>query len=102
MRIIKIKRHIIHDGKVINIDDIDFSAPGEYNTMVDGDLSIHDVTKKIREKGTFTVTDKNIEGNAVFIVKPEDYNIKIPKTVISNIAEEIEVTVDVTLEAFQK
>jgi hypothetical protein len=41
--------------------------------------------------------DGQIHGNSVFIVKPSDYDIKIPRAVINNIAEEIEVTVDVKL-----
>jgi len=89
-------------GKVVNTEDVDFSVNGKYNVVVEGDLTIHGVTNKISEKGTFTVTGENIEGQAEFVLKPEDYKIKIPKTVINNIAEEIEVTVDVTLEPFQK
>ena len=65
---------------------------------VEGDLTIHGVTKKITEKGTFTVkAGDKVHGNSKFMVKPADYSIKIPGTVVKNIAETIEVTVDVEL-----
>jgi hypothetical protein len=56
-----------------------------------------DVTKSIRETGTLTVTEGLIEGKAVFVIRPEHYNISIPRRYIRNIASEIEVFVDVTL-----
>ena len=70
--------------------------------IVEGELSMHGVTKKVTEKGTLTVSNNGIEGKAIFIVKPEDYKIKIPKTVVDNIAEELEVTVEVKLEEYKK
>jgi len=63
---------------------------------------MHGVTKSVSEKGTFTVKNGQIIGTSSFIVKPEDYGIKIPKTVVDNIAEEIEVTVEVKLDEYKK
>jgi hypothetical protein len=88
-------------GKVTNLDKINFDTKGEYEAMVEGDLTIHGVTKKISEKGKFMVGDGMITGESKFIVKPADYDIKIPKTVINNIAEEIEVTIEVKLEEYK-
>lgn len=85
-------------GKVVNLDDIDFSKPGKYDAKIEGELTIHGVTKKIQETGTFEVKKDEIHGNSKFDVRVEDYEIKIPKTVINNIAEVIEVTVVVKLE----
>ena len=85
-------------GKVTNISSIDFTKEGTYDVTVEGDLTIHGVTKKISEKGTFTVkAGDKVHGNSKFMVKPADYSIKIPGTVVKNIAETIEVTVDVEL-----
>jgi polyisoprenoid-binding protein YceI len=88
----------IFKGKVININDMDFSKAGEYNAVVEGELTLHGVTKKITEKGTFSSDGSKITGKSKFVILPGDYDIKIPKTVINNIAEEIEVTVEVALE----
>jgi polyisoprenoid-binding protein YceI len=84
-------------GKVTNLSDIDFNKPGTYPVTVEGDMTIHNVTRKISEKGTFTVESGVVKGTSKFKVKPSDYDIKIPKAVINNIAEEIEVTVNVDL-----
>lgn len=89
-------------GKVTNLDNIDFKNAGEYNAIVEGTLTIHGVEKAIKETGKFSVADGTVKGNCTFIVKPEDYNIRIPKTVVNNIAGEIEVTVNVSLEEYKK
>ncbi len=85
-------------GKIVNIKDLDLTKPGEYEAVVEGELTIHGVTHKIRTKGTLKSSGDQIEGHSVFMVKPDDYQIKIPNTVINNIADQIEVTVEVKLE----
>jgi len=86
-------------GKVINIADIDFSTDGEYPAVIEGDLTIHGTTNKVKHSGTFTIKGGTIHGMAVFNVKPEDYKIKIPSAVTKKIADSLEVTVDVKLSA---
>lgn len=85
-------------GKVTNISGIDFSKPGTYDAAIEGDLTIHGVTRKISEKGSFEVkAGDKVQGKSKFMVKPADYDIKIPGAVVKNIAESLEVTVDVEL-----
>ena len=85
-------------GKVENLGDINLSKDGEYEALVKGDLSIHGVTKQVEQKGTFTVKGGKVHAKAVFMVMPADYDIKIAKAVVDNIAKEIEVTVEVDLD----
>lgn len=89
-------------GQVLNVKDYDFTSDNTFEVVVEGDLTMHGVTNKVSEKGTFTVKGGLINGASSFIVKPDDYGIKIPNTVVDNIAEEIEVTVDVKLEEYKK
>ena len=85
-------------GKVTNLSSVNFAKEGTYEAIIEGDLTIHGVTKKISEKGTFTVkAGDKIQGNSKFNVKPADYDIKIPGAVVKNIAEILEVTVDIEL-----
>jgi hypothetical protein len=85
-------------GKVTNMADIDFSKPGTYQATIAGDLTIKGITKSINEQGVFEVkSDGNIQGNATFYIAIADYEIKIPRAVINNIAENIEIKVDVLL-----
>jgi len=85
-------------GKVSNLSEIDFSKAGEYEAEINGDLTIHGVTKSVEEKGTFVVEDGAIQGKSVFSVRLEDYEIKVPGAVKKQISESIEITVNVMLE----
>lgn len=84
-------------GEIENIRDIDFSRPGEVSVTVQGELSIKDVTKSIRESGTLHIYEDHLRAQAEFIIEPEKYDIRIPTRYVRNIASEIEVFVDVTL-----
>jgi len=85
-------------GRITNLSAIDFSKEGTYDAVIEGDMTIHGVTNQISEKGIFTVeTGEKIHGTSKFLVKVADYKIKIPGTVINNIAESIEVTVNIEL-----
>ncbi len=84
-------------GVVEEVGSIDFTVRGAYDVTVVGELTIKDVTKTINEPGTLTVKNGLIEGEAVFVIRPEDYNIRIPGRYVRNIASEIAVFVDVTL-----
>lgn len=89
-------------GKATNMSQIDLTKEGTYEGLVEGDLTIHGVTKKVSEKGTFTVkAGDKVHGLCKFNVKVSDYDIKIPGTVVNNISETIEVTVDVELSKLQ-
>lgn len=84
-------------GKIENISEIDFNKDGEYPVRVMGTINVHGVKKDIEEGGNLEVKGDKVLATSVFHLKPEDFDIKIPKTVIDNIAKEIEVTVDVDL-----
>lgn len=84
-------------GKVENVENIDFTKDGKYEVVLAGILTIHGESQEVKENGILEVNGDSINGKSVFIVKVEDYKIKIPKTVIDNIAEEIEITVVVDL-----
>ncbi len=89
-------------GKVANINEVDFTRNGKYDVMIEGDLTIKDVTKKIKEKGTLEIKGNNITGLSTFFVQIADYNIKIPNAVANNIAKSIRIDVDVNLEKLVK
>jgi polyisoprenoid-binding protein YceI len=85
-------------GKALNLKDLNFSKDGTYPATIEGDLTIHGVTKKITEKGTFEVKGGKIIGKSKFNISLKDYNVIIPKAVVNNISDIIEITVDVSLE----
>ena len=69
---------------------------------VKGTMTLHGVSKEIEVKGTLQLVNGEYVINAKFVMKPDDYEIKIPNAVKDNIAKEIEVTVDATLKELKK
>lgn len=84
-------------GKVTNISGFDRSKTGVFEATVEGDLTIKGVSRKVSEKGSFEMKDGSIVGKSTFYIKLADYDIKIPKAVVRNIAETIEINVEVFL-----
>jgi hypothetical protein len=89
-------------GTITDLSKVNFSADGTYPVTVKGDLTIHGVTKSIEAPATVTVSNGMISANSKFNIKVKDYNIKIPSTVVNNIAETIAITVDCKYEPFKK
>lgn len=81
-------------GKIIEPSTLDLAAKGKYEVVVEGDLTIHGVTKKVSAPGTIEVTADGITATSKFIISPEDYNIEIPGVVRDKIAKELEVSVE--------
>lgn len=89
-------------GTITDLSKVNFSNDGTYSVTVKGDLTIHGVTKNIEVPGTISVSQGNINANSKFSVKVKDYNIKIPSTVINNIAETIDITIDCKYDPYKK
>ena len=67
------------------------------NTRVKGALKIHGETNPIIVDGDLIRKEDIVNIKADFSIKLEDYNIDIPKIVIYNIAETIDINVDIKL-----
>jgi len=80
-------------GKITDLKTVDFKKNGTYDVVVEGDLTIRDVTKKMSVKGTVEIITGVVNANTKFIIAPEDFNIKIPSVVREKIARTLEVTV---------
>lgn len=59
-----------------------------------GKLTIHGVTRDIDIPGTILIEGNTVNVKSKFMVKLQDYNIKVPQIVWQNIAQEVEVTVE--------
>lgn len=81
-------------GKITNLSDVDFTKDGKYNVETEGKLTMHGVTQNVSIPATITVKGDEVTAHTKFMVKPEDYKIKIPGVVREKIAKEIEVTVN--------
>jgi polyisoprenoid-binding protein YceI len=72
------------------------TTPGVYkNINISGTMTLHGVSRPMTVPADFEVgQDNEIKGYATFKIRPEEYNIEIPKLVSEKIAKEIAVTVD--------
>lgn len=84
-------------GKVTNFDETKLSS-GKVTFDVEGDLTLHGVTKKVKIKITFLQSGEKLVATSTFKVKPLDYNIKIPSVVKNKIAESVEIDLKFDLE----
>lgn len=66
---------------------------GRHIVTVKGDLSIHGVTRNIQVEGVIDNQGSVLSASSEFIIRVADYDIKIPKLLVKNIAEEVLVKV---------
>ncbi len=81
-------------GKITNLEAIDFSKEGTYTATLEGDLTIHGVKQHVASVGTIIVSKDKISATASFSVKPKDYKISIPSLVAEKIASTIDIKVN--------
>ncbi len=89
-------------GKIKNLSEINFVKNGTYKATVDGNLTMHGVTKNISEKGTIEVKDGKVSVKTKFSVVPKDYAIVIPDLVKDKFAKSMDVNIDVVMEVYKK
>ena len=70
------------------------NVAGEQKVRATGKLTIQGVTRDIDVPGVAEMSNGKVLLKSKFVVKLEDYNIKIPTLVWQNIAEQVEVRVD--------
>lgn len=79
-------------GKIL--DSIPAHVNGKYAVTVDGELMIHGVTRHYTTPATIEIKNDQISAKSSFKVRLADHEIKIPRLLMRNIAEVVEVKVD--------
>jgi len=79
-------------GKVLDYD----GKSGNYD--VEGDLTIHGVTNKVKTKMTFAADGNKLIINGGFNVKLSDYNIAVPALAKKTLAETAKITLKLPME----
>lgn len=84
----------IFKGKVVPAAGDDLSRSGIHSVSVEGDLTMHGVTRHITVPATLTTaSDGSITADCDFKVKPVDYDVKVPSVVREKIAETLDLKV---------
>ena len=89
-------------GVISDLSKVNFTKDGTYAVKVKGSLTIHGVTKTVEAPGTITISNGKISANSTFPVTVKDYGIKVPSMYVNNIAETVDVTIDVTYDPYKK
>jgi hypothetical protein len=84
------------------IEGYSMTVSGPQPATASGKLTLHGVTKEINVPGTVEVGQDQVVMRSKFVVKLEDYAVKIPKLLWQNIAEQVEVSVDFTFKPYEK
>lgn len=87
------------NGTIINNSEVNYASRGTYPVRIEGEMKIHGVTNKIQVEGSIEVRDESLVAKSHFTLNPEDYQIKIPKVVRKNIAENLEISIEIKHQA---
>jgi hypothetical protein len=93
-------RNAIFKGKIN--EKIDYGKDGENKVTVTGKLEIHGTARDVTIDGVLTKTGIELVLASKFKISVADYNIKVPSMYVKNIAEIVDVTINTTLEPYQK
>lgn len=80
-------------GKVLNFDASKVTAT-KSNATVEGDFTMHGVTKHIKIPAAVSKAGNKINVTSTFTIKAQEYNIKIPSLVKQKVADDIKVWVN--------
>jgi hypothetical protein len=81
-------------GKIKDFDKLKFEENKSVDVIIDGELDMHGVKNPVTITGTLKKSGEAYTASSKFTIKLADYNIKIPSVVVKNIAETIDVYVD--------
>ncbi|MCE3280830.1 MAG: hypothetical protein K0S44_3021 [Bacteroidetes bacterium] len=90
----------VFKGKINEM--VDWAKDGEHKVTVTGKLNIHGVEKERTIYGILKIKGREIIINSTFKVHIADHGIQVPSLYIENIAEDVEVKINATLEPYKK
>ncbi|MVN74975.1 YceI family protein [Hymenobacter sp. HMF4947] len=85
-------------GHLVGFESVQLVSSGPRQVQVEGDLTIHGVTRHVRVPGTLEKQGNRLLVNSKFAVASADYNIEIPALVRSHVAKTVDVTVALACE----
>ena len=74
-------------------ESIDWTKDGTYNITSTGTMTMHGVSKQITEKGILIIKGSTVSITNNFKIKFTDYNVEIPKLLIMQISDMVDVKV---------
>lgn len=90
------------EGSIMDPSALNVNQDGSYKVMVQGKLTIHGVTRDIKETGIIEVKGNTLSTRAKFTIRLADFGVKVPSDYVRKISSEIDITVDATLNPFTR
>jgi hypothetical protein len=84
-------------GTIANIKDINLTKDGTYTAKVNGNITLHGVTKMVSIPGQVIVKGGKITASATFEILVADFKIEVPKVVRDNVAEKVKININADL-----
>jgi polyisoprenoid-binding protein YceI len=81
-------------GTITNLSSVDFNREGSYKVLVQGNLTIKDVTKPVNIPAILTINNGNVTAQATFSVNRKDYHVIGEAFVQQKIEDQIHITVN--------
>jgi hypothetical protein len=92
----------IFRGTLRNISNFDPDDGSSVRLPLEGEITIHGVTRSIKDTVELTPSSSSVSGQVNFYLRPEDFDIEIPKILTKKIAEVVEVNVILTMKPINK
>ncbi len=92
----------VFKGTIKDNGKLRYDIPGTYDVTVNGDLTIHGVTRPVSAKGKINVAEGSITISSVFQILLSEYNISIPTLVNDKISKSIKINVHGKLEPLNR
>jgi polyisoprenoid-binding protein YceI len=80
-------------GKITNLSAVNFKADGSYTANVEGNLTMHGITKPVSTTATITVKGKMVSTSSDFSVKLADYGVNGPAIGAGKVATDPKISV---------
>lgn len=88
----------IFRGEMVDWNPAVLLKEGKHEVQVEGELTIHGVTRELATTGFITVQNGQLGTRAEFTIEVADYEIEIPAVVREKIAKEVKIVTDFSYE----
>ncbi|MBA3705437.1 MAG: YceI family protein [Bacteroidetes bacterium] len=83
-------------------EKINWTKDGEYKVTVTGKLTMHGIEKDRTIDGVVKINGSQINISSKFNVHIADHKIEVPSLYVQNVAEDVEIKLNATLEPYKK
>lgn len=84
-------------GKISNFKELKLNSPNKQDVLINGIIKIKGVEKSLQTMAQLKFIDEGILAQATLTLKPQDFDIKIPKAVFEKIAKIVNVHIEILL-----